>query len=235
MLEHTRTIFDADLRELTRTVARMGGLAERQVAQAFDALAQGNTELARQIIDRDASIDALQADIEARGTNVIAQRQPLAIDLREIICALHISSDLERIGDLAKNIGKRTIAVGNASLPTSVLRGLAHMTTLVMTQLEMALDSYAARDVRAALVVRNKDLQIDALNNALFNETLVYMGGDSRNIVTCTQILFCIKNLERIGDHATNIAEAVHYMISGHPPVGERPKGNTTNFSALHA
>ena len=235
MLGHTRTIFDADLHELARMVAEMGGLAERQVAQAFDALAQRNTKLAYKIIDRDAGLDAFQTDIEAKGITIIAQRQPVAIDLREIISALHICSDLERIGDLAKNIGKRTIAIGSDTLPMSLLRGLAHMAIMVMTQLKTALESYAARDIRAALAVRDEDLQIDALNNALFHETLAYMGGDPRNIVTCTQLLFCIKNLERIGDRATNIAEAVHYLVSGHLPAGERPKGNNTGFSAFHA
>jgi phosphate transport system protein len=161
--------------------------------------------------------------------------QPLANDLRETISALHICSDLERIGDLAKNISKRTIAIGSEILPMSLISGLEHMTQMVMEQFKVALDSYAGRDVSKALAVRNGDLQIDALNNALFYETMVYMGKDPHNIVACTQILFCIKNLERIGDHATNIAEAVHYIISGHVPANERPKGNTTSFTALRA
>ena len=173
------------------------------------------------------------SQIEEKGINIIAQRQPLAIDLREIISALHISSDLERIGDLAKNISKRAIVIGNELLPMSLISGLEHMTRMVMGQFKMALDSYAERDASGALAVRNGDLQIDALNNALFYETMVYMGEDPHNVVACTQILFCIKNLERIGDHVTNIAEAIHYIISGHVSANERPKGNTTSLAAL--
>jgi phosphate transport system protein len=232
MPAHTRTVFDTDLQDLARMVAEMGGLAERQLAQAFDALAERNVHLARQTISSDVTLDALQSQIEEKGIDIIAQRQPFAIDLRQIIAALHISNDLERIGDLAKNIGKRSLAIGDETLPPPLVLGLDHMTRLVMEQFKMALDSYAARDIGTALTVRNGDLQIDALNNALFHEALVYMGEDPHNIAICTHILFCIKNLERIGDHATNIAEAVHYMISGHMPADERPKGNNTSFAA---
>lgn len=235
MSAHTRTVFDADLQDLVRMVAEMGGLAERQIVQAFDALAQRNAALAHQVIDRDAALDAFQTRIEEKGINIIAQRQPLAIDLRETISALHICNDLERIGDLAKNISKRAIAIGSEIIPTSLISGLEHMTRMVMRQFKMALDSYAGRDIREALAARNGDLPVDALNNALFHETLVHMGEDPHNIVSCTQILFCIKNLERIGDHATNIAETVYYIISGHAPASERPKGNTTSFAALRA
>ena len=235
MSAHTRTVFDADLQDLVRMVAEMGGLAERQIVQAFDALAQRNTELARKVIERDTTLDIFQTTIEEKGINIIAQRQPLANDLREIVSALHISNDLERIGDLAKNISKRAIAIGSEILPKSLISGLKHMTRMVLGQFKMALDSYAGRDVSETLAVRNGDLQIDALNNALFHETLVHMGEDPHNILSSTQILFCIKNLERVGDHATNIAETVHYIISGHVPASERPKGNTTNFAAQRA
>ena len=235
MSAHTRTVFDADLQDLVRMVAEMGGLAERQIVQAFDALAQRNTELARKVIERDTTLDIFQTTIEEKGINIIAQRQPLANDLREIVSALHISNDLERIGDLAKNISKRAIAIGSEILPKSLISGLEHMTRMVLGQFKMALDSYAGRDVSETLAVRNGDLQIDALNNALFYETLVHMGEDPHNILSSTQILFCIKNLERVGDHATNIAETVHYIISGHVPASERPKGNTTSFAALRA
>ena len=235
MSPHTRAIFDADLQDLMRMVAEMGGLAEQQTNRAFDALAQRNAELAHNVISRDVALDAFQAKIEEKGINIIAQRQPLAIDLRETISALHISNDLERIGDLAKNIGKRAIAIGNEILPMSLIAGLEHMTRMVMGQFKAALDSYTGRDVGKALAVRNGDIEVDALNNALFYETMVYMGEDPQNIAICTQILFCIKNFERIGDHATNIAETVHYIISGHTPVSERPKGNTASFAALRA
>ena len=232
---HTRTVFDTDLQDLMRMVAEMGGLAEQQIEKAFDALAQRNTELACQVISRDAALDAFQAKIEEKGINIIAQRQPFAIDLRETISALHICSDLERIGDLAKNISKRTIAIGSEMLPMSLISGIEHMTRLVMGQFKTALDGYAERDINKALGVRNGDIKVDELNNALFYETMVHMSEDPHNMIACTQILFCIKNLERIGDHATNIAETVHYIISGHVPASERPKGNTTSFAALQA
>lgn len=234
-LPHTRTVFDADLHDLMRMVAEMGGLVEQQIAHAFDALAQKNAALAYQVINRDSAIDALQSEIEDKAINIIAQRQPLAIDLREIISALHISNDLERIGDLAKNISKRTIAIEDATMPTSLISGFEHMTHMVMGQFKTALDSYVQRDVDKALAVRNGDLEIDAFNNALFHETMVYMNEDPENLVASTQILFCVKNLERIGDHSTNIAEAVHYIICGYVPESERPKGDTTNFYPLNA
>ena len=235
MPAHTRTAFDADLHDLMRMVAEMGGLAEQQIAQAFDALALKNAELAYQVIKRDIALDAFQTKIEEKGINIIIQRQPFAIDLREAISALHICNDLERIGDLAKNIGKRVIAIGDEIIPMSLIAGIEHMMRMVMGQLKAALDSYTGRDVGKALAVCNGDLEVDALNNSLFYETIVHMGEDPQNIATCAQILFCIKNFERIGDHATNIAETVQYIISGHAPISERPKGNTTNFVALPA
>ncbi len=223
---HTRTVFDSDLYELAQMVAEMGGLVEQQITQGLDALASRNPGLARQVIGRDVALDALQSKIEQKGINIIAQRQPLANDLREIISAMHISSDLERLGDLAKNISKRVLVIGGDTLPDSMILGLEHMTRIVLEQVKMALDSYAGRDIDEALAVWNGDRQIDALNNALFHETLDYMSQHPQNIAGCTQFLFCVKNLERAGDHATNIAEAVHYIISGHLPAGERPKEN---------
>jgi phosphate transport system protein len=227
---HTRTVFDSDLHDLALMVAEMGGLVEQQITQGLNALANRNASLARQVIDRDVAIDALQTKIAEKGINIIAQRQPLANDLREIIAAIHISSDLERLGDLAKNISKRAIAIGDDALPHSMISGLNHMTRSVLEQVKMALDSYADRDIDEALAVWNGDRQIDALNNALFHETLDYMSQDPHNIADCIQFLFCVKNLERAGDHATNIAESVHYIISGHLPAGERPKENGVHF-----
>lgn len=229
---HTRTAFDADLQGLVRMAAEMGGLAERQILQSIEALAQKNVDLARQVIDDDAALDAFQTKIEKKGIEIIAQHQPLAGDLRETVSALHICSDLERIGDLAKNISKRTIAIENAILPISLIVGIDHMAQMVMQQLKLALDSYASRNVSGARAVRDGDLEIDVLNNALFHETLAHMSADTDNMAVGTHMLFCIKNLERIGDHATNIAEAVDYIVSGRLPAGERPKGNTANFAA---
>ncbi len=230
---HTRTVFDLDLNYLALMVTEMGGLVEQQIAQGLDALASRNSGLALQVIDRDLALTTLQSRIEEKGINIIAQRQPLANDLREIISAMHITSDLERLGELAKNISKRTIMIGTDTLPMSLVLGLRHMTQVVLERVKMALDSYADHDIDEALAVWNGDQEIDALNNALFHETLAHMSQDPQNIAGCTQFLFCVKNLERAGDHATNIAEAVHYIISGHLPAGERPKQNTLHFQKL--
>jgi len=216
-------------------VAEMGGLAEQQFTQALNALANRDSDLARLVIDRDITLDTFQAQIEAKGVTIIVQRQPLANDLREIISAMHISSDLERLGDLAKNIGKRVILIGRETLPKSMTAGLEKMARIVLEQIKMALESYARHNINEALFVWNGDQQIDALNNSLFCKTLVYMSRDPQNIAVCTQILFCIKNLERAGDHATNIAESVHYIICGHLPTGERPKENAIPFAMQNA
>ncbi len=235
MSAHTRAVFDTDLLDLSQMVADMGVLAERQFTNALEALAKRNVTLASQVVEGDDALDAFQTKIEEKGINIIAQRQPVAVDLREIISAMHISNDLERLGDLAKNISKRAIVIGGEKLPKSMITGLEHMTRVVLEQVKMALDSYTQRDVNEALMVWTRDRQIDALNNALFHETFVYMGKDPQKIAACTQILFCVKNLERAGDHATNIAESVHYTIKGHLPAGERPKENAANFVKLSA
>ncbi len=227
---HTRTVFDVDLRDLAQMVTEMGGLAERQITQGLSALTSRNASLARQVIGRDDALDALQNKIAEKGISIIAQRQPLANDLREIISAMHISGDLERLGDLAKNISKRAIVISSDILPKSMIVGLEHMTRIVLKQVKMALDSYASHDIDEALAVWNGDRQVDAFNNALFDETLDYMSRDPHSIADCIQFLFCVKNLERAGDHATNIAESVHYIISGHLPLGERPKENAVKL-----
>jgi phosphate transport system protein len=233
MSEHTMKAFDADLQELTRNVAEMGGLAEKLIAEAVDALVKRDTKLAQQVIAADALIDALQRDIEEKAILTIARRQPMAVDLREIVAALRVSNDLERIGDLAKNIGKRVVALGNDFRVHQVLRGLEHMADLVLAALKQVLDAYARRDVAQALTVWKGDEEIDAVNNSLFRELLTYMMEDPRNITFCTHLLFCAKNIERMGDHATNIAETVHYMVEGRALPDERPKGDTTSLTAV--
>ena len=172
--------------------------------------------------------------MKERLLNIIAQRPPIAI-AREVISAIQISHDLERLGDLAKNISKRVIVIGRENLPERMISALENMTRTVLGQVNMALNSYVKRDINEALAVWNSDRQIDALNNALFRETLAYMHEEKQSIPACTQILFCVKNLERAGDHATNIAESVHYTITGHLPVGQRPKENVADFGKLSA
>src|SRR6476469_3489468 len=233
MPEHTAKAFDVDLQELTRMVAEMGGLAERQIADAVDALARRDADRAQRTVAGDPSIDALQAEIEEKAVLTIARRQPMAVDLREIVGALRVSNDLERIGDLAKNIGKRVLALDGEFHPPKLIRGVEHMGALVLTQLKEVLDSYAGHDLKKAMVVWNGDEEIDAMCTSLFRELLTYMMEDPRNITFCIHLMFCAKNIERMGDHATNIAETVHYIIEGHPIADQRPKGDTTTIAAL--
>ena len=233
MPEHTAKAFDVDLQELTRMVAEMGGLAEKQIADAVDALARRDADRAQRTVASDPSIDALQAEIEERAVLTIARRQPMAVDLREIVGALRVSNDLERIGDLAKNIGKRVLALDGEFHPPKLIRGVEHMGALVLTQLKEVLDSYAGHDLKKAMVVWNGDEEIDAMCTSLFRELLTYMMEDPRNITFCIHLMFCAKNIERMGDHATNIAETVYYMIEGHAIADQRPKGDTTSFATL--
>ena len=231
--EHTAKAFDVDLQELSRMVAEMGGLTEKQIADAVDALSRRNPEQARQIVKADLGIDALQREIEAKAVLTIARRQPMAVDLRELLSALRLCSDLERIGDLAKNIAKRVLVLDVELHSSRVIRGVQHMGALVLAQLKQVLDSYAGRDLEKALAVWNGDEQIDAMCTSIFRELLTYMMEDPRNITPCIHLMFCAKNIERMGDHATNIAETVYYMIEGHSMPDLRPKGDTTTFGGL--
>jgi phosphate transport system protein len=234
MSEHTMKAFDADLEELSRMVAEMGGLAEKEIADAVMALARRDLDLAQRVIALDPSVDALQRAIEEKVILTIARRQPMAVDLRDIVGSLRVSNDLERIGDLAKNIAKRVLALDTDTVFSQVIRGVEEMTKLVLAQLKQVLDAYASRDVAKALEVWRRDEEIDAVNNSLFRELLTYMMEDPRNITFCTHLLFCTKNIERMGDHATNIAETVHYMVEGRPLADERPKGDdTASFGAV--
>jgi phosphate transport system protein len=233
MNEHTAKAFDIDLQELTRLVAEMGGLVEKQIADSVDALAKRDIERAGRVVAIDAGIDALQREIEDKAVLTIARRQPMAVDLREIVGALRLANDLERIGDLAKNIAKRVAAINGDFHPQKLLRGVQHMAALVLGQLKQVLDSYAGHDLNKALAVWKGDEEVDAMCTSLFRELLTYMMEDPRNITFCIHLMFCAKNIERMGDHATNIAETVHYMIEGRAIVDERPKGDTTSvFSA---
>jgi phosphate transport system protein len=230
---HTAKAFDVDLQELARMVAEMGGLAEKQVADAVDALAKRDTALAQRVTAADAAIDTLQREIEEKAVLTIARRQPMAIDLRDIVGALRIANDLERIGDLAKNIAKRVIALNAEFPPPKLIRGVEHMTDLVLEQLKAVLDAYARRDDDKAMAVWRGDEEIDAVCTSVFRELLTYMMEDPRNITFCIHLMFCSKNIERMGDHATNIAETVHYIVGGTPITERRPKGDTTTIGAL--
>jgi phosphate transport system protein len=231
--QHTAKAFDVDLQDLARMVAEMGGLAEKQVADAVDALAKRDTTLATRVTTADAAIDTLQREIEAKSVLTIARRQPMAVDLRDIVGSLRIANDVERIGDLAKNIAKRVIALNAEFPPPKLIRGVEHMTDLVLEQLKAVLDAYARRDDNKAMAVWRGDEEIDAVCTSVFRELLTYMMEDPRNITFCIHLMFCAKNIERMGDHATNIAETVHYIIDGNPILERRPKGDTTTMSAL--
>jgi phosphate transport system protein len=229
--EHTAKAFDSDLQELTRLVAEMGGLAERRIFDSVEALIRRDVSLGQRVVATDAEIDSLQRAVENHAILTIARRQPMAVDLREIVGAMRVASDLERIGDLAKNMGKRVAALESDFQPLKLIRGLKHMTGLVQSQVKSVLDAYAAHDLPAAMTVWKGDEGIDALCTSLFRELLTYMLEDPRNISFCIHLMFCAKNIERIGDHATNIAETVFYMIEGQPILDKRPKGDMTSFA----
>ena len=233
--EHTAKAFDIDLQELNRMVAEMGGLAEKLVTDAVDALVRRDTEVAQRVVALDPNVDALQHELEEKAVLTIARRQPMAVDLRDIVGSLRVAGDLERIGDLAKNIAKRVMALDGEFHPTKLIRGVEHMGALVLTQLKDVLDSYGGHDLEKAMAVWNGDEQVDAMCTSLFRELLTYMMEDPRNITFCIHLMFCAKNIERMGDHATNIAETVYYMIEGHPIADQRPKGDTTSFAPLAA
>jgi phosphate transport system protein len=225
---HTLKAFDTDLEELARMVAEMGGLAEKEIADSIMALARRDLDLAQRVIALDPSVDALQRAIEEKAILTIARRQPMAVDLREIVGSLRVSNDLERMGDHAKNIAKRVLALDADIAFSQVIRGVEEMTKLVLAQVKQVLDAYANRDVAKALEVWRRDEEVDAVNNSLFRELLTYMMEDPRNITSCTHLLFCTQNVERMGDHATNIAETVYYIVEGQPLAEERPKGEST-------
>jgi phosphate transport system protein len=229
-IDHTAKAFDADLQEITRKVAEMGGLAERQITDAMEALVGRDLEKGEQVIAMDPQIDAMQREIEEKAILTIARRQPMAVDLREVVGAMRVCNDLERIGDHAKHIGKRVVALDGDFYPQKLIRGVEHMAELVSSQLKQVLDAYAGRDLATALAVWKGDEEVDSMCTSLFRELFTYMMEDPRNITFCMHLMFCAKDIERMGDHATNIAETVYYMIEGRPITDQRPKGDPTNF-----
>ncbi len=212
----------------------MGGLAEQMVSDSMRALVGTDAALAQKVISDDVIMDAMEREIGDKAIITIARRQPVAADLREIIGALRIASDLERVGDLGKSNAKRVMAVQGTGIPRKLARGIEHLSDLALLQLKEVLDVYSSRSAEKAKSIRDRDEEIDAIYTSLFRELLTYMMEDPRNITTCTHLLFCAKNIERIGDHATNIAETIYYMATGAQPEGERPKDDTTaNLGAV--
>jgi phosphate transport system protein len=228
--EHTTRAFDSDLQDLARTMAEMGGLTERQIAEAIEALTTRDSERAARVIKADATIDGMQRAIEERAIETIARRQPVANDLRQVVGILRIANELERIGDLAKNIGKRIIAINGEEMPRQSLRGVSHMANLMLAQLRDVLDSFARRDEAKAIDVWTRDQDVDRLYTSLFRELLMHMMENPATVTHGIHLLFCTKNLERMGDHATNIAESVYYMVNGETLLRERPKADITSM-----
>lgn len=227
--EHIVTSYEDELDSLDKKIALMGGLTEKLVGQATDALRQRDTQLATLTIASDHKIDELEIEIEEQAITMIALRQPMALDLRQIMAAIKISLDLERIGDLGKNIAKRTLSIHSEKQPTQLVHGMKSMQDLALAQLKDVLDAYTERNTTKALSVWRRDEEIDAIYNSLFRELLTYMMEDPRNITLCTHLLFCAKNIERIGDHTTNIAEKVYYLVTGSTINEERPKSDETS------
>lgn len=225
---HIMTAYDEELRFLSRRIAEMGGMAEQMAADAVRALVNADTSLAQRVISDDAILDAAEREITDKAILTIARRQPVANDLREIMGSIRIASDLERVGDLGKNTAKRVIAVQQSGVPRALARGMEHLSELALAQLKDVLDVYTTRSAEKAQAIRDRDEEIDAMYTSLFREMLTYMMEDPRNITSCTHLLFCAKNIERIGDHATNIAETIYYMTTGMQPEGERPKDDNT-------
>ncbi|RUX27467.1 phosphate signaling complex protein PhoU [Mesorhizobium sp. M7A.F.Ca.US.011.01.1.1] len=230
---HIVSAYDEELKYLSKRIAAMGGHAERMVEQAVAALVNADPGLAQKVIRDDTVLDEGQREIDDKAIIIIAKRQPMAGDLREIVGTIRISADLERVGDLAKNVAKRVVAVTDGRQPTSLFRGLEALSNLALTQLKEVLDVYASRSVEKIGFVRDRDDQIDAMYTSLFRELLTYMMEDPRNITPCTHLLFCAKNIERIGDHATNIAETIYYIVTGDQLPAERPKGDKTDKISL--
>ncbi|MBM1174270.1 phosphate signaling complex protein PhoU [Microvirga arabica] len=235
MSEHIVSSYDTDLQGLRQRIAEMGGIAEKMLVDSVAALARHDKPMAQTVIASDPRLDVLHREVEENAILTIARRQPLAVDLRETISAIRIAGDVERIGDLAKNIAKRALAIGDDFQPHKIVVGLRHMNDLVMAQLKDVLDAYAQKDTAKALDVWKRDGAIDALYTSLFRELLTYMMEDPRNISFCTHLLFCAKNIERIGDHTTNIAETVHYLVTAETLAIDRPKNDRSIDTTVEA
>jgi phosphate transport system protein len=232
MSEHIVKSFSEQLEMLANAVAQMGGLAEAQFANAIEAVAKRDTKLAESAIGSDERVDRIQQTVEDQALRLLALRQPMAVDLRTTLAAIKIAYELERVGDLAKNIGKRALIL-NREPPIRLTQSLARMGRQALTQLKSVLDAYSDRDSESAKSVWRQDEEIDELYNSLFRELLTYMMEDPRTIGLCTHLLFIAKNIERAGDHATNIAETVYHMVTGTYLRIDRPKADLTSTTPI--
>ena len=230
--EHLVKSYDQELKRLGNLITEMGGIVESQVADAATAIMQRDAEVATRVVETDPKVDAIEHEVEQFVIRLLALRQPVAADLRNIVAALKITGDLERIGDYAANVAKRSIVLSQFNLSLS-LSGLGHMAQLVQGNLKLIIDAVTENDAEKAIQVWRSDQMIDDLYNTVFRELITYMMEDPRNITPCTHLLFIAKNLERIGDHATNIAETVHYAVTGEPLTETRPKGDTSAYAVV--
>ncbi|MDQ2860361.1 MAG: phosphate signaling complex protein PhoU [Pseudomonadota bacterium] len=230
-MDHTVRAYDEELDAITAELARMGGLAEAAVADSIRAIVKRDVALAEVVIGRDARLDALELEIERKAIRLIALRQPMADDLRRTVAAMKTASNLERCGDLAKNIAKRALVIAEADPVTPLSASIERMGDLVTSRLRDVLDALTSREVGRAISVWRDDHEVDEHYDAIFRELLTYMMGDPRTITACAHLLFVAKNLERIGDHATNIAEIVHYEITGVELTEDRPKSDALGLS----
>ena len=230
--EHIVRSYAQDLVALRDRIAQMGGLVEAQVAAAAAAVVHQDSAAATQAMEQDPAVDALEREVETQVIRMLALRQPMAQDLRQIVAALKITAALERIGDYATNVAKRSIVLGQFALPFS-LSGIAHMTRMVQESLKLIVDAVGENDEAKAMQVWRSDQAVDDIYNAIFRELVTYMMEDPRNITPCTHLLFIAKNLERIGDHATNIAETVHYAVTGEALPESRPKGDMSAYAVV--
>jgi len=230
--EHLVKSFDTDLKRLRGLLTQMGGIVESQVALAAQAIMDGDAAAATRAVEEDPKVDALEREAEQFVIRMLALRQPMAGDLRSIVAALKITGELERIGDYAANVAKRSIVLAQFSMPYS-LAGLAHMATLVQEHLKTIIDAIGENDAEKAVEVWRSDQIVDDMYNAIFRELITYMMEDPRNITPCTHLLFIAKNLERIGDHETNIAEMVYYAQKGEVLPDTRPKGNSAAYAVV--
>ena len=233
MTQHTVAAFDAELKDLRASVQEMAATVDVQLTRLGEAIENTNADAAQQIVIMDRSVDRMQVAIEEAIVQMIARRQPVAVDLREIIATLKITADLERIGDLAKNCGKRLMAMAAQNQKPQTMSTLLSLAQKAQEQVGDVVGAFDKRDAASAVAVWRADTQIDNLYTALFRELLTYMMEDPRNIGFCTHLLFCAKNLERIGDHATNIAENVNFIVTGEQLGLERPKGESPTASIL--
>lgn len=222
--EHTVRAFGEELNQLANIIVRMGGLAEAQFAGAIQAVVRRDSELAARVVASDIRIDDLEQEVHAFTVRMLALRQPMAEDLRAIVAALKISADLERIGDYAANIAKRALVL-NQVPPVNPVSGLPQMARLVQEIINEVLDAYVQRNIDKAVAAWNRDAGVDEMHTSLFRELVTYMMEDPRNITACTHLMFIAKNIERVGDHATNVAETIHFLVNGKSINKPRPKG----------